>query len=91
MNFVEEWISWAVTSMVAALAGSISWLVRKVFTNAKQLELMELHHKGEIELLKTELHQRDQQRQEDRELIKGVKEDVAEVRQLLYRKFTDSD
>lgn len=89
MTYVEEWVSWAVTSLVAALAGSVSWLVRKVFTNAKQLELMEVHHRSEIDLLKSELRQRDQQRKEDRELIQRVEENVSEIRQILYRDFKD--
>lgn len=89
MTFIEEWVSWAVTSLVAALAGSVSWLVRKVFTNAKQLELMEVHHRSEIDLLKSELRQRDQQRKEDRELIQRVEENVSEIRQILYRDFKD--
>lgn len=89
MTYIEEWVSWAVTSLVAALAGSVSWLVRKVFTNAKQLELMEVHHRSEIDLLKSELRQRDQQRKEDRELIQRVEENVSEIRQILYRDFKD--
>ncbi len=55
---------------VAAVGGFIVWLVRRIFTNQQ-----------EIELLKQSLQSRDKQREEDREALHEVKSDVQEVRQ----------
>jgi hypothetical protein len=62
----SHFTAWA----IAAVGGFIVWLVRRVFTNQQ-----------EIELLKQNLSQRDKLRDEDREALHGVKEDIQEVRQ----------
>ena len=55
---------------IAAVGGFIVWLVRRIFTNQQ-----------EIELLKQNLAQRDVMRNEDREALHEVKQDIQEVRQ----------
>jgi uncharacterized membrane protein (DUF106 family) len=61
----SHFTAWA----IAAVGGFIVWLVRRVFTNQQ-----------EIELLKQNLQQRDRLREEDREALLEVKEDVKEMR-----------
>lgn len=55
--------------IVAALATAIGVLVRKVFTAEKKIELLEQH-----------LVARDKQREEDREALVELRDDVKEIR-----------
>lgn len=55
--------------IVAALATAIGVLVRKVFTAEKKIELLEQH-----------LVARDKQRDEDREALVELRDDVKEIR-----------
>lgn len=59
----------AVSWIVAAILGGMLWLVRRVFTNQKQLEL-----------LRQELDTRDELRKRDREDLLEVKSDLKEIR-----------
>ena len=73
----EDRIAEAQGSIIAALASAsvagFIWLVRRVFTNQKQIELMQ-----------REIQMRDERRAEDREAIKtaldGIKTDIQDVR-----------
>ncbi|WP_412550525.1 hypothetical protein [Shimia sp. MIT910701] len=58
-------VGWAVVSFL----GGIVWVVRRIFTNQKQ-----------IELLQTELGAREEMRQRDRADLQEVKGDVKELR-----------
>ncbi|AUQ54522.1 hypothetical protein [Phaeobacter inhibens] len=64
----------AVTAMTAAASGAV-WLVRRIFTNQKQ-----------IEILQQSLEARDKQRDEDREALSEVRTDVREIREFLHRR-----
>ncbi|APG47308.1 MULTISPECIES: hypothetical protein [Phaeobacter] len=64
----------AVTAMTAAASGAV-WLVRRIFTNQKQ-----------IEILQQSLEARDKQRDEDREALSDVRTDVREIREFLHRR-----
>ncbi|KXF92255.1 hypothetical protein [Phaeobacter inhibens] len=64
----------AVTAMTAAASGVV-WLVRRIFTNQKQ-----------IEILQQSLEARDKQRDEDREALSDVRTDVREIREFLHRR-----
>jgi L-lactate utilization protein LutB len=68
----------AVTAFAAASSGGL-WLVRRIFTNQKQ-----------IELLQQALAVRDQRRDEDREALAEVRQDVremrGEIREILHQK-----
>lgn len=66
----ENVVAWAVT----ATAGGVVWLIRRVFTNQKQ-----------IELLQQELKSRDDMRQRDRDDLKEVKSDVKELGRVLLK------
>lgn len=68
----------AVTAVAAAGSGAW-WLVRRIFTNQQQ-----------IELLQREIEVRDERREEDREALADVRQDVREMRgdlrEILQRK-----
>ncbi|MCI5040015.1 MAG: hypothetical protein MRY81_10055 [Donghicola eburneus] len=54
--------------LVASIAAGVLWTIRRVFTNQKQ-----------IEMLQREIKSRDDLRQRDREDVKEVKADVKEL------------
>ena len=56
--------------IVAAVMGGAVWVVRRVFTNQKQ-----------IEMLQREIQVRDERRIADKETVSEIKADVAETRQ----------
>ncbi|PCJ05867.1 MAG: hypothetical protein COB16_14315 [Rhodobacteraceae bacterium] len=68
----------AVAATAAVGSGSI-WLVRRIFTNQQQ-----------IELLQREIEMRDERRDEDRDAMAEVRQDVREmrgdIREILHRK-----
>lgn len=65
MNYLDYFVGGVVT----ALFSGITWLVRRVLTNEKQ-----------IALLQQEIHERDIRRQEDREIMNEIKTDLKEVK-----------
>jgi outer membrane cobalamin receptor len=58
------------TAAASAALGGVIWLIRRIFTNQKQ-----------IEMLQREIEIRDLRRQEDREALGQVRDDVREMRQ----------
>ena len=67
-HHLAEGINAAISAVVASLVALIGWLIRVVFTNQKQ-----------IELLRTEMRHRDQMRNEDREALSDVRESVKRI------------
>lgn len=65
MNYLE----YIIGSAVAAIFSGITWLIRRVLTNEKQ-----------IALLQSEIRSRDERRQEDREIMNEIKSDLKEVK-----------
>ena len=65
MNYLEYLVGGAVTVIIS----SVTWLVRRVLTNEKQIALMQ-----------AEIRDRDLRRQEDREIMNEIKTDLKEVR-----------
>lgn len=65
MNYFE----YIVGSAIAAVVSGITWLVRRVLTNEKQ-----------IALLQNEIRSRDGRRDEDREIMKDIQVDLKEVK-----------
>jgi hypothetical protein len=65
MNYLE----YVVGGFVAAVFSGISWLIRRVLTNEKQIALMQ-----------AEIRDRDIRRQEDREIMNEIKSDLKEVK-----------
>lgn len=59
----------AQTWVVTFVLGGIAWLIRRVFTNQKQ-----------IEMLQSELRTREKLRNEDRERIASIETDVREIK-----------
>ncbi len=60
------------TYVAVSIVGATAWVVRRVLTNQKQ-----------IEMLQREIHHRDQQRTEDRALLGETRDDVKEIRRVL--------
>lgn len=55
--------------LIASVGGGVMWLVRRVLTNQRQ-----------IELLQSEIRHRDEMRKADREAVKEIKDDVKAMR-----------
>lgn len=72
MSFVER-IEQAggelISAGIALFTGAVVWLIRRVLTNQRQ-----------IELLQAEIKHRDALRAEDREAVKEVRDDVKAMR-----------
>ena len=78
MNYLE----YIIGSAVAAIFSGITWLIRRVLTNEKQIALMQ-----------SEIRSRDVRRQEDREIMNEIKSDLKEVNRdiiELYKRDPDS-
>ena len=65
MNYLEYIVAGVISSMFAG----VTWLVRRVLTNEKQIALLQL-----------EIKDRDVRRQEDREIMNEIKTDLKEVK-----------
>lgn len=65
MNYLE----YIIGSAVAAIFSGITWLIRRVLTNEKQ-----------IALLQSEIRSRDERRKEDREIMNEIKSDLKEMK-----------
>lgn len=67
-----------VMALITACGGGLLWLVRRVVTNQKQ-----------IEMLQAEIRHRDEMRKADRDAVKEIKDDVkamrAEIRDMFRR------
>lgn len=63
-NAIEHALAWA----VAAVLGGVWWLIRRVFTNQQQIELMQ-----------ADLRARDRQRCEDRERMANIERGVDRI------------
>jgi sensor histidine kinase YesM len=78
MNYLEYVVGAAVSSIFAG----VTWLIRRVLTNEKQIALLQL-----------EIKDRDVRRQEDREIMNEIKSDLKEVKRdiiELYKRDTEN-
>lgn len=66
---IEQASGSIVVSGVLAVSSGSMWLVRRIFTNQKQIELMQ-----------QSLEARDKQRDEDREAMTELRQDVRDMR-----------
>lgn len=69
MDRIEAAYSSTITWLVTFLLGGIVWLVRRVLTN-----------QAELDILKRELANREQRRQEDRERMAQMESDIRDIR-----------
>lgn len=69
MNFLEDALHSFVTWIVVTLGGGVIWLFRKVLTNEKQ-----------IAILKAEIEARESRRNEDRQVMKEIHDDLKGVK-----------
>lgn len=79
MSFVdkiEQMGASVLGALLLSIGGGIMWVVRRVLTNQKQ-----------IELLQSEIKHRDGLRQEDREAVREVRDDVKALRQEIRNMF----
>lgn len=76
MNYFE----YIVGGLVAAVFSGISWLVRRVLTNEKQ-----------IALLQSEIISRDARREEDREIMRDIQSDMKEVKRDILDLYKKND
>lgn len=65
---VDDFLFWAICAIASAIAAGIWWLIRLVFTNQRQLEI-----------LRGELAHRDQLRIVDRENMETIRESVIRI------------
>lgn len=65
---VEEILVWLVTATIAAVTTGAWWLIRRIFTNQQQ-----------IDLLRQEMAHRDKLRGEDREALADVRDGVKRI------------
>lgn len=66
---LDKYLATIIGFILTTVAGFITWLVRTVLTNQKQ-----------IALLQEEISSRDVRREEDRQLWREVKDDVKELK-----------
>lgn len=76
MNYFE----YIVGSVIAAVFSGITWLVRRVLTNEKQ-----------IALLQKEVATRDERRNEDREIMRDIQSDLKEVKRDILDLYKKND
>ena len=75
LTHIRDGISAFIAAIVAAVVAAIGWIVRTVFTNQKQLEIM-----------RHDIAHRDEQYAKVREDIREVKDDVKTIQSLLMDK-----
>jgi len=75
LNKAEDIIFWAMTSILGSAAVAGGWLVRRVFTNQQ-----------EIEMLKADLKHREQLCNEDRDRITNIEKGVATIQEILMER-----
>ncbi len=64
-----DYLNYIVGGVISSVFAGITWLIRRVLTNEKQ-----------IALLQHEIRDRDIRRQEDREIMQEIKADLKDVK-----------
>ena len=75
---MADYVNEIIMAGISSLVGAIGWLVRTVLTNQKQ-----------IALLQNEIRDSDKRRDEDRQLLRELKEDVHEVKRDILELYRD--
>lgn len=76
MERLEDLIIWAATAVLTSVSGGAWWLIRRIFTNQKQIEMLQAD-------LRQQQQHRDEQRKEDRERVNEVKAGVERIEGIL--------
>jgi len=71
-----DYLNYIIGAGISSVFAGISWLIRRVLTNEKQIALQE----QQLEVLKAEFKARDDRRQEDREIMNEIKTDLKDVK-----------
>lgn len=79
-------VSWVVVTVVGSMAAWVVTLRRKVNTNEAQLKQDRIAHKAQIDIILSELENRDKQRAEDRERTSRIETDVRDIKNALLGK-----
>lgn len=74
----EDALFWVFTTTVGTIGSGVFWLIRRVFTNQKQIELLS------AELDSREKH-REEQRKEDRERMSKVESGIERIEGFLMK------
>lgn len=83
---ISDWSSNTASAIIASVIGAVTWLVRRVLTNEKQIGLLTSALEHRDTLLKSDFAYRDALRKEDRQDVKDLKSDVKEIKSLLLNK-----
>lgn len=78
LDKIEDAIFWIGSSVIGAIATGTMWLIRRVITNQKQ-----------IELLQADLSNREKQRDEDREWMAKIEAGVERIEGVLMKQGQD--
>ncbi|MEZ5674542.1 MAG: hypothetical protein R3D81_04685 [Thalassovita sp.] len=71
---IDDIIIWVFTTVIGSLSAGVLWLIRRIFTNQRQ-----------IELLKQELEHREQQRGEDRQRADRMERGIERIEGFLMK------
>lgn len=64
-----DYLDYIVSGIIATVFSAMAWLVRTVLTNQKQLQL-----------LQAEIHAREERREEDRQAMHEIRNDIKEIK-----------
>lgn len=68
----DQWVTWIITGALGAISTGSWWIIRQVFTNQQQIDMM-----------RAEIAHRDQLRGEDRERIAKIEKGVDRIETVL--------
>lgn len=79
METLHRTIDSVAAYVATGLLAMVAWLVRKVLTNEKRIDLDRAEHKAQMDLILSEMKTRDDLRQRDREDLQELKRDVKDL------------
>lgn len=83
--FVGDYLVEVVATAFSTILAGLTWLVRTVLTNQKQIALQQ----QQVDMLKKEIADRDLKRKEDRQVLMEVQKDVKEVKRDIMELYRD--
>lgn len=67
-NAAQSFTSW----IIVTLGGGLVWLIRRVLTNQRQIEILESRIAHEQASQEADMRRRDEQRAEDRAMVRDI-------------------